>query len=224
MELVDIFPTLADLAGILPRVEETEALDGKSFKAVLLDPTSAHKPAAFSQYPRCMNSSLAKEPPYTANRDVCAGHPASEFTHMGLSIRTDEYRYSEWYTWDGGTCSPNWAEPTAGVELYSHVGDTTPGCFDCFENVNLVGVEGKAKFAKLVASLHQQLVSHFKQDTVTSCPDAVSEAELANIDMTLERFTVMNDNGSSSSSSSSSSSNNNDTIDTNDIDADDRKK
>jgi iduronate 2-sulfatase len=154
VELVDIFPTLADLAGILPRVEATEALDGKSFISVLSDPTSVHKPAAFSQYPRCMNSSLAKEPPYTANRDVCAGHPASEFTHMGLSIRTDEYRYSEWYNWDGSTCSPAWEELTAGAELYSHVGDTTPGCFDCFENVNLVGVAGKEKFATLVASLH----------------------------------------------------------------------
>lgn len=193
VELVDIFPTLADLAGILSRVEQTEALDGKSFKAVLSDPLAPHKPAAFSQYPRCMNSSVVHEPPYTANRDVCAGHPASEFTHMGLSIRTDEYRYSEWLQWNGKTCSPVWAQPNAGIELYSHIGDNVPGCFDCFENVNLVGTAaGKAKFATLVGGLHAQLVAHYKQDQVTSCPNPVSDAELAGIDMTLERFTVMN--------------------------------
>ena len=107
---------------------------------------------------------------------------------MGLSIRTDEYRYSEWYTWNGTTCSPAWTEPIAGVELYSHVGDTTPGCFDCFENVNLVGpaAAGKAKLASLVASLHSQLVAHYKQNKTTQCPDAVSDAELAGTAMTFE--------------------------------------
>jgi hypothetical protein len=36
-------------------------------------------------------------------------------------------------------------------------------------------------------------VAHYKQDRNTSCPAAVSDAELANIDMTLERFAVMNE-------------------------------
>ena len=48
------------------------------------------------------------------------------------------YRYSEWFRWGGGVCAPAWALPSDGVELYSHEGDRTPGCFDRFENVNLV--------------------------------------------------------------------------------------
>ena len=73
LEHIDIMPTLADLAGILPSVAATEALDGQSFAAVVRDPLLAHKPAAFSQYPRCMNSPLKNEAPYTANRDPCCG-------------------------------------------------------------------------------------------------------------------------------------------------------
>ena len=41
-----------------------------------------------------MNSTDALEPPYTPNRDPCVGHPADEFTHMGLSVRTDRWRYT----------------------------------------------------------------------------------------------------------------------------------
>jgi hypothetical protein len=50
VEHVDIMPTLLDLAGILPRVLESDALDGTSFLSVLKDPSTPHKPAAFSQY------------------------------------------------------------------------------------------------------------------------------------------------------------------------------
>ena len=60
-----------------------------------------------------------------------AGQQASAFTHMGLSIRTNLYRYSEWFRWDGTVCAPHWSLPSDGVELYSHVGDNVPGCFDC---------------------------------------------------------------------------------------------
>lgn len=74
LELVDIFPTLASLANIKP----ADALEGYDFTPVLK--AGGVKPAewrtaAFSQYPRCQNSTLANEPPYTPNRDVCAGHP-----------------------------------------------------------------------------------------------------------------------------------------------------
>eukprot|EP01052_Picozoa_sp_SAG31_P014531 SAG31_NODE_906_length_11091_cov_22.589065_5_plen_197_part_00 len=76
IELVDIFQTLASLANIKP----ADALEGYDFTPVLK--AGGAKPAnwraaAFSQYPRCQNSTLVNEPPYTANRDVCAGHPGS---------------------------------------------------------------------------------------------------------------------------------------------------
>ncbi len=67
VEFVDIYPTLADLAGLpLPK-----HLEGSSFKPLLEKPERPWKPAAFSQYPR--GKSL-----------------------MGYTMRTDRYRYTKW--------------------------------------------------------------------------------------------------------------------------------
>lgn len=66
VEFVDIYPSLADLAGLrLPG-----HLEGTSFKPVLENPKRPWKPAAFSQYPR--------------------NHL------MGYSMRTDRYRFTRW--------------------------------------------------------------------------------------------------------------------------------
>jgi arylsulfatase A-like enzyme len=70
VEFVDIYPTLADLAGLpLP-----SHLEGLSFKPVLENPDRPWKSAAFSQYPRSLN-----------------GQPI-----MGYSMRTDRYRFTAW--------------------------------------------------------------------------------------------------------------------------------
>jgi arylsulfatase A-like enzyme len=67
VEFVDIYPTLADLAGLsLP-----EHLEGTSFKPLLDDPNRPWKRAAFSQYPRGQKV-------------------------MGYSMRTDRYRFTVW--------------------------------------------------------------------------------------------------------------------------------
>jgi iduronate 2-sulfatase len=129
IELVDIMPTLLSLA----KVQTTDAMEGYDFSPVLK--AGGVKPAgwriaAFSQYPRCMNSTMVTQPPYTANRDACAGHPADEFTHMGMTVRTIDYRYTEWRLWNGQICEPHWDKPPSGIELYSHVGDVRPACFE----------------------------------------------------------------------------------------------
>ena len=70
VEFVDIYPTLAELAGLpLPA-----HLEGRSFKPVLEQPTRAWKTAAFSQYPR--------------------GNAGQSL--MGYSMRTDRYRFTAW--------------------------------------------------------------------------------------------------------------------------------
>ncbi|HEU5161570.1 MAG TPA: sulfatase, partial [Thermoanaerobaculia bacterium] len=67
VELVDVYPTLCELAGLpLP-----EGLEGTSLVPVLDDATRAVKQAAFSQYPRPMGV-------------------------MGYSMRTDRHRFTEW--------------------------------------------------------------------------------------------------------------------------------
>ncbi|OWK40182.1 sulfatase [Fimbriiglobus ruber] len=73
VELVDLYPTLADLAGLTPPV----GLEGTSFKPLLGDPKRAWKSAAFTTVTR---------PPA-----VRGGEPT-----FGRSVRTERYRYTEW--------------------------------------------------------------------------------------------------------------------------------
>jgi arylsulfatase A-like enzyme len=72
-ELVDLYPTLAELAD-LPIPAE---LEGTSFAPVLDDPSATVKTAAFSQFPRGGNADLGGRT-------------------MGYSLRTDRWRYTEW--------------------------------------------------------------------------------------------------------------------------------
>lgn len=67
VELLDVFPTLCDLAG-LPIPED---LEGTSLRPILKDPEKSLRQFARSQYPR--------------GRDI-----------MGYAIKTDRYRYVEW--------------------------------------------------------------------------------------------------------------------------------
>lgn len=67
-ESVDVFPTLADLAG-LPNPKVTQRLDGVSLLEVLKDPSSRVRDHAFHAYPK---------------------------RKMGRAIRTDRYRLVQW--------------------------------------------------------------------------------------------------------------------------------
>jgi iduronate 2-sulfatase len=70
VELLDLYPTLSELAG-LPLREE---LEGRSFATLLTDPSRPGKPYALSQHRR----------------------RESGQEYMGYAIRTDRYRYVEW--------------------------------------------------------------------------------------------------------------------------------
>ena len=72
VELVDLYPTLCDLAGIY----EPNHLQGKSFAEVLGDPDAKSRMSAYSEF----NRKKAK----------------------GRSIRTDRFRYTEWRELDSG--------------------------------------------------------------------------------------------------------------------------
>lgn len=83
VEAVDIYPTLIDLCGVAPRGE----LSGISLKPLLYTPDIAWEHLAFSQFPR----------PYGAiNRKVTP-------THMGYSVRTDQWRCTYWFNLANGT-------------------------------------------------------------------------------------------------------------------------
>jgi arylsulfatase A-like enzyme len=73
VEMVDIYPTLADLCGL----KSPEYLDGVSLRPMLDDPTKSVKPAAFTQVTRGANI-------------------------HGLTVRTSKWRYTAWNYGDQG--------------------------------------------------------------------------------------------------------------------------
>jgi iduronate 2-sulfatase len=75
VELVDLYPTIASLAGLpLPR-----ALDGRSLQPILDDPAATGRPWVLSQFSR-------------------PDKPDAPVT-MGYSIRTTTHRYTRWINW-----------------------------------------------------------------------------------------------------------------------------
>ena len=85
VEFVDIYPTLAELAGLKPPVN----LAGRSLRPLLDDPNLKWHGSAFTQILR----------------------PGDDQPHVGRSIRTQQWRFSQW----GG--------PNGGRELYDHTND-----------------------------------------------------------------------------------------------------
>ncbi|MCK0160546.1 sulfatase [Allomuricauda sp. F6463D] len=79
-EFVDIYPTLLDVSGF----EAPKHLHGKSLSPVLENPDSTVKDAAFSQF------LLGRFGP-PEDRKI---------ERMGYTVRTDRYRYVEWYIWE----------------------------------------------------------------------------------------------------------------------------
>ncbi len=77
-ELIDMFPTLCELAGI----EVSDYMQGTSLVPLLNDPNLPWKKAAFSQFHR--------RPRVAADGG----------RYMGYSINTLEFHYIEWFTWD----------------------------------------------------------------------------------------------------------------------------
>lgn len=116
-EFVDIYPTLCDLAGIkLP-----SHLEGTSYAPLLNKPDQPWKKAAFSQYPRNYNKTK----------------------YMGYSMRTEDYRYTEWISKNN---------KTDFVEVYDHKNDT-------LENINQAS---NPEYASIVKSLKKQFESGWK--------------------------------------------------------------
>lgn len=97
-ELVDLYPTLCDLAGI-PVLDNME---GISLKPLLTNPGSEVKNAVFSQY--------HQRPKVTPDGG----------RYMGYSMVTRRYHYVEWYTWDNDKKVPL---KKTGAELYDNQND-----------------------------------------------------------------------------------------------------
>ena len=95
VELVDIFPSLCDLAGI--PVEDY--LQGQSFVPLMESPDLEWKEAVFSQFHR------RPKVAYDGGR------------YMGYSVRTKDFHYIQWHKWDNKL---KVAGDSVTSELYDH--------------------------------------------------------------------------------------------------------
>jgi iduronate 2-sulfatase len=97
-ELIDMFPTLCELAGI----KVPDYMQGSSLVPLLNKPDIPWKKAAFSQFHRRPRVS------------------ADGGRYMGYSINTEEFHYIEWFTWDHVTGSRG---EYVSAELYDRLND-----------------------------------------------------------------------------------------------------
>ena len=102
-ELIDVYPTLAELCGLTP----PENLPGRSLAPLLADPNAAWDKPALTQVFRGGGGGGKGKGKGKKAQDK--GQAAAGFP--GYSLRTERWRYTEW---DGGR---------QGVELYDHESD-----------------------------------------------------------------------------------------------------
>ena len=145
-EFVDLFPTLVEAAGLEPLPlcpEDSTNVDlcreGTSLIPLIDNPSTPLKKAAFSQFPR----------PSMFN-----------ITVMGYTIRTNDYRYTEWPEFSGApSYKPDWNN-LLGTELYDHTNDPD-------ENYNRAM---DPSYASLKESLSAQLRAGWRQNLIRWWP------------------------------------------------------
>ncbi len=144
VELVDMYPTLCELAGIA----QPDHLEGQSFLPLLEAPHQSWKSAAFSQFPNPALREWAANPLSTGMRETFFGPLIQEVEGriirqqgdkwdrdlfekhlMGYTMRTDRYRLVVWQDYRDASADP------IDVELYdlqldpsetTNIADTQP--------------------------------------------------------------------------------------------------
>lgn len=179
VELVDMYPTLSDLAGLpLP-----DHLEGKSFAPVLKNPKRTWKKTAYSQFPcpalrewaanplpkemrttffgpliEQLERKMEKENPSGFDRDLYENHL------MGYAMRTDRYRLVLWLDYRNPMKKP------IAVELYDLMADPN-------ENTNLAK---RPEYLPLVRKLSKSMVKHIIKGKKFKAMAAKQESDKGN--------------------------------------------
>ena len=153
VELVDIMPTLIELAtpativvpagvegtSLVPFMElknsggENKSGENKSEnKSVVDGKVVSGKTVVLTQFPRCVTDWSAMW-----KRNDCDNVDRRNFTHMGLSLRTNRWRFTRWMQWDGELLMPKWRDDDDGLELYDHFNDDGLSMDGNYEHTNV---------------------------------------------------------------------------------------
>lgn len=153
-ELIDVYPTIVELSGVINPIPDIDTIDGISLVPMLTNETASVKKYALSQYPRRVRKNRKE---WDGNSII--HHARCNFTHMGYTIRTKEWRYTEWTKWNGTLLLPIWNKVWNDVvnELYDHHNEILyPINFDSHEeNINVVNdfVDVARNMSKLVRNV-----------------------------------------------------------------------
>uniref|UniRef100_A0A1X7UJF8 Sulfatase N-terminal domain-containing protein n=1 Tax=Amphimedon queenslandica TaxID=400682 RepID=A0A1X7UJF8_AMPQE len=158
VELIDIFPSLTELAGLeVPPMctknspTSIACVEGSSVVPLLSNPNAQWKKGSFSQYPRPSTQGLPEIPGKPPFDPSDKGESV-----MGYTVRTDKYRFTEWYRFNRITSTPNFNE-IWGTELYDH---SSPTVFFNDENVNLAT---ESEMKPVVDELRQLLQAGWRE-------------------------------------------------------------
>ena len=166
-ELVDVYPTMVALANLPPPA--AGAIDGTDLSSVIRGTSLSErsgtvpiKAAAFTQYPRCPpkgNLSIIQD-------GACYNNPGTSFSYMGFSVRTQEWRYTEWRRWNPSKTKEvadviaDWSDSgVVATELYemTNCRASSPDVFDR----QLTNVAKDPSHATEIAALQKLIKQHF---------------------------------------------------------------
>jgi iduronate 2-sulfatase len=143
VELVDLYPTLVDLCSLPDPVQPTgQELQGTTFLPLLEDPRQPWKKAAYTQYQRFIQKKAS-----VPGDVVLEDSPGSG---MGYSIRTDRYRYTEWWYTSGDYSSSNTNPQASDVEVQT----TGPSHRELYDYVTDPGETVNLAYSDLLGTLN----------------------------------------------------------------------
>ena len=191
VEQVDLYPTLAALAGTPVAPGGQYPLQGSDFSALLLDrspimmmdtasatedqstssfmppsPQPWKKQFAFSQFAKqqTFSKELREDVPWGTCL-LCTKTGDGQPDVEGYSVRSATHRYTEWLPFNKSTGLPEWSAPPAGIELYDHTGDVGSDFDRATPSINLWdGAKTQAADRKIAEELAAALRAQFKHD------------------------------------------------------------
>ena len=151
VEQVDVLPTVVSL--VLGFSAIPNCTQGRDLSALFRGRKvpSLERGWALTQYMRCAQPGDAS--PWS---NPCSLVSSDVYSLMGYSLRTPQWRYTEWRKWN--QTQADWsAAGLNATELYSHRGDdgSDPG-FDMFENDNVASVPAFAGVVRKLSAVLRQ--------------------------------------------------------------------